>query len=122
MIAFRLQLAIVTADPYVGRELTRTTADIPLRKALVRQGVEFHVESVVSHWCPGEAVVRNLLDGRERPVTADTLVLATTNRACREPADSLDEMGVDYYLIGDCAAPRQAPFAFHEGRKLGLAL
>jgi hypothetical protein len=35
---------------------------------------------------------------------------------------ALAELNHHYHAIGDCVAPRQAPFAFHEGRKLGLSI
>jgi hypothetical protein len=34
----------------------------------------------------------------------------------------LDEMELSHHEIGDCVAPRLAPYAFYEGRKLGLTL
>jgi len=29
---------------------------------------------------------------------------------------------IRFHVIGDAAAPRQAPYAFHDGRKIVLAL
>ncbi|HJL66588.1 MAG: hypothetical protein QF705_03505 [Arenicellales bacterium] len=37
-------------------------------------------------------------------------------------AQGLGDSWIDYDLIGDAAGPRQAAFAFYEGRKAGLAV
>ncbi len=123
------QLTIVTPDPLVGKELARTTADYPLRKSLKAAGVNFMVESGIVEWTGQGARVLSLLDRSEQMIAADSLVLATTNRAedwlARELSDcelSGDEEGPDIHSIGDCVAPRQAPYAFYEGRKLGMSL
>jgi hypothetical protein len=47
-------------------------------------------------------------------------VMATTNIAFDPFPETIS--GKTLHRIGDCAAPRQAPYAFHEGRKLGLSL
>jgi pyruvate/2-oxoglutarate dehydrogenase complex dihydrolipoamide dehydrogenase (E3) component len=128
------QLTIVTPDPLVGKELARTTADYPLRKSLKTAGVNFVVESGIVEWTGQGARILSFLDGSEQVIAADSLVLATTNRAedwlTRELSGrelsgfglSGDEDGPEIHSIGDCVAPRQAPYAFYEGRKLGLAL
>ena len=46
--------------------------------------------------------------------------MATTNRAFDPLSGEL--AGIETHLIGDAAAPRQAPYAFHEGRRIALAL
>jgi hypothetical protein len=35
---------------------------------------------------------------------------------------ALTETDINFHVIGDAAAPRQAPYAFHDGRKIGLTL
>ncbi len=118
------RVTIVTPDPMVGKELARTAADYPLRKRLRSAGAQFLVESGIVDWTARGARVRCFLDGSEQLIEADSLVLATTNRAddgiVRELADGGHDF--DLHSIGDCVAPRQAPYAFFEGRKLGLAL
>jgi hypothetical protein len=52
----------------------------------------------------------------------DSLVLATTNSPANWLGDELRSIGRDIVEIGDCVAPRQAPYAFYEGRKAALAL
>ncbi|MEH6579913.1 MAG: FAD-dependent oxidoreductase [Amphritea sp.] len=118
------QLTIVTPDAVVGKEMTRTTADYPLRKTLKSAGAEFIVESGIIEWTGLGARIVSFLDGSEQVITADSLVLATTNMAEDWVARELfsDEREAEIHTIGDCVAPRQAPYAFYEGRKLGLTL
>jgi NADPH-dependent 2,4-dienoyl-CoA reductase/sulfur reductase-like enzyme len=116
------EVCLVTPDPYVGRELTRTSADIPLREKLSRLGVEFVTDSVVRAWSEEGAELHNLMTDERSMRRADTLVLACVN----EPQSGLEqELGggaFPVHAIGDCVAPRQAPAAIYEGRKLALAL
>ncbi|MCI5097631.1 MAG: FAD-dependent oxidoreductase [Rhodobacteraceae bacterium] len=116
------ELTIVTPDVYVGAELHRTTSDFQLRKVLARSGAAFHTESVVESWTGKGARIRCLLSGKVTEVEADTLVMATTNVAFDMVGLELDEMELSHHEIGDCVAPRLAPYAFYEGRKLGLTL
>jgi hypothetical protein len=52
----------------------------------------------------------------------DCLVLATTNASANWLAEELRASERNVLEIGDCAAPRQAPYAFYEGRKAALEL
>ena len=117
-------VTIVTPDPYVGKELTRTSADFPIRKRLASIGVQFVVESVVDQWHGDHATIRSLLDQKHQNIAADAIVFATTNIPFDMLEQELAEMEIDFalYAIGDCAAPRQAPFAFYDGRVVGLNL
>ena len=58
--------------------------------------------------------------GEDTRHAATALVMSTTNRAF-DPL-SAELAGIETHLIGDAAAPRQAPYAFHEGRKTALML
>jgi NADPH-dependent 2,4-dienoyl-CoA reductase/sulfur reductase-like enzyme len=115
-------VTIVTPDAHLGRELVRTGADIPLRARLAKLGVKTLTESVITNWHGDGATIRSLLDGSEQRLDFDTLVLATVNRADTEIADDLRESGSPFAAIGDCLAPRHAPAAIYEGRKLGLRM
>jgi len=55
-------------------------------------------------------------------IAASAIVTATTNSVDNSIELGLAEAGVGFHLVGDAAAPRTAPFAFHEGRKIGLAI
>ena len=113
-------VTLVTPDAYVGREITRTSADIPLRARLAKLGVAVHAESLIAEWHGDRATVRSLLDGSEHEVAASALVMSTTNRAFEPLSEELGEPGdPDIHIIGDAMAPRQAPYAFYEGRKIG---
>jgi 2,4-dienoyl-CoA reductase-like NADH-dependent reductase (Old Yellow Enzyme family) len=114
------QVIVVTPDAYVGKEITRTSADGPLRGRLARAGAQFFTEHVITRWHGNGVTVRSLLTGTEQTLAASGLVMATTNVACDPFPESLP--GKTLHRIGDCAAPRQAAFAFHDGRKVGMTL
>lgn len=114
------RVTIVTPEPFIGRELARTSADIGLRPRLAKLGVTFLTEHLIAAWHGQGATLRNLLTGEEMRHAASALVMSTTNRAF-DPL-SADLADLETHLIGDAAAPRQAPYAFHEGRKAGRAL
>ena len=111
---------IVTPEPYLGREITRTSADGPLRSRLARLGVQNHTEHVITRWHGNGATIRSLLTGAEQTLAASALVMSTTNMAFDPFPATLP--GKTLHRIGDCMAPRQAPYAFHDGRKLSLGL
>ncbi len=50
------------------------------------------------------------------------IVTATTNSVENAIELALSSSGIHFHLVGDAAAPRTAPFAFHDGRKIGLSL
>ncbi len=105
-----------------GAELVRTSADWALRQRLAKLGVETLTDAAVSEWHGDGATVVNLLDGSERRVDCDALVLATINVAETTLSDELAGSGLEVHAIGDCVAPRRANNATYEGRKLGLKL
>lgn len=114
------QVTILTPDPFVGKELQRTAADVPMRRAIRMLGVEWILEASIVEWHGDGATIIDHNTGEERLIKADTLVTATTNAPADWLMPGLMELGVKVLQIGDCAAPRQAPYAFHEGRKAGL--
>lgn len=114
------QVILVTPDAMVGKELARTSADIPIRARLAKLGVRMLTEHAISRWHGQGATVRNLLDGSEAEVAASALVMATTNRSFDPVSAELGDL--DVVLIGDAQAPRQAPYAFYEGRKCGMEI
>ena len=116
------EVSIVTPDAMIGAELTRTTADSVIRENLARLGANFLLESVIEHWHGDRADIRSLLDGSTTSVAASAIVTATTNVVYNDVELALAETDIPFHVIGDAAAPRQAPFAFHDGRKVGLAL
>ncbi len=114
------KVILVTPDPFVGKEITRTAADGALRRSLALKGVVTHPEHCIRRWHGNGATLRNLLTGQEVTVAASALVMATTNVAFDPFPEFFD--GKQTYRVGDCAAPRLAAYAFHEGRKIALSL
>ncbi len=116
------QVTIVTPDPMVGKELQRTAADFPLRRRLRRLGVRFVLESALRAWSEQGALVQSLLDASEQWLPADSLVISTTNVAEDSLTRELSGMDFEVKSVGDCVAPRTAPYAIYEGRAVGLVL
>jgi len=114
------RVTLVTPDPMVGKELARTSADIPIRAKLAQLGVGFVTEHAIARWHGQGASLLNLLTGEETEHAAAALIMATTNRSFDPNSGELADLSP--VLIGDAAAPRQAPFAFYEGRKAGLEI
>ena len=115
-----IEVTIVTPEPFVGREIARTSADGTARRRLARLGVKFLTEHCLTAWHGNGVTVRNLLTGNEETLPASALVMSTTNRAFDPFPDNFP--GKTTHRIGDCVAPRLAAYAFHEGRKLALSL
>ena len=116
------EVTLVSPHGFVGKELERTSADIPLRSKLKELGVVMITESAVTEWHGDGATVRDLLDGSERRIDCDALVLATANISETTLADELAGSGLEVHSIGDCVAPRRAHSAIYEGRRLALGL
>ncbi|KQZ49597.1 FAD-dependent oxidoreductase [Ensifer sp. Root558] len=116
------EVALLTPDPFVGKELQRTAADVPMRQALRKLGVTWIVEASVIEWHGNGATIVDHTTGECRFIDADALVTATTNAPADWLMPGLAERGIATRQIGDCAAPRQAPYAFYEGRKAGLEI
>jgi hypothetical protein len=111
---------LVTPDAMVGKELTRTAADGALRRALAARGAQMVTEHCITRWHGNGATLRNMLTGKESQVAGLALVMATTNVAFDPFPERIE--GKTLIRIGDCAAPRLAAYAFHDGRKAALAL
>lgn len=115
-------VTLVTPEAMVGRELVRTSADFPLRRRLRALDVTFQVESAIARWHGDAADLLDLVTGRTSRIEADSLVMAGSRQAADWLVQDLARMGVPFTAIGDCTAPRQAPWAFHDGCKAGLEL
>lgn len=112
----------VTADPMIGRDIMRTSADIPIRAKFKQAGIEVLTSSAIAEWHGDGATILDILDQTTRRIDADTLVLAVTNTAETTLLDELRELRIPTHAVGDCVAPRHAPAATVEGRRLGLTL
>jgi 2,4-dienoyl-CoA reductase-like NADH-dependent reductase (Old Yellow Enzyme family)/thioredoxin reductase len=114
------QVVIVTPEPFVGKEIARTAADGAARRRLAKLGVKFLTEHCLTRWHGNGVTVKNMLTGEEDTLAASGLVMATTNRSFDPWPEGFQ--GKATHRIGDCAAPRLAAYAFHEGRKVALGL
>jgi hypothetical protein len=76
----------------------------------------------VTRWDDEGAHVRSALDGAERVIPADTLVLATTNTPETAVTEDLSAAGYPgaVQIVGDALAARSAVQAIFEGRVAGL--
>lgn len=115
-------VTMLSPDPFIGKELQRSAADVPLRRRLKQLGVDWLLEVSVLRWHGDGATLLDHNTGGQSFVEADCLVLATTNAAANQLAEELLSSQQAVLEIGDCAAPRQAPYAFFEGRKVALDL
>lgn len=111
-------VTIVTPDAMVGQALLRMADDATARAELARLGVRFVTEHAIIEWTGQAARCRSLLTGEEQQIDADTLVLATGNRADPELADALRGLGLAPLVIGDALAPRQAAAAIRDGLQM----
>ena len=114
------KVTIVTPGAVVGAELSRTAADGAVRRRLGALGVRMLTEHRLVRWHGNGVTVRSFLTGEDEVIATSGLVMATTNRAFDPFPEGVE--GKTLHRIGDVAAPRLAAYAFHEGRKLGLAL
>jgi 2,4-dienoyl-CoA reductase-like NADH-dependent reductase (Old Yellow Enzyme family) len=114
------QVVLVTPEAFVGKEIARTAADGAARKRLAQLGVRMITESAIAEWHGNGATVQSLLTGAKEIIAASALVMSTTNRAFDPFPEGI--AGKQVLRIGDCAAPRLAAYAFHEGRKIALGL
>ncbi len=112
------EVTLISSWPMVGYAIQRTAGDWELRGQLARLGVRWQTEAVVTAWDDEGAHVRSYLDGAERVVPADTLVLATTNVPETSVADGLPAARV----VGDALAARLAVHAIYDGRVAGMAI
>ena len=84
--------------------------------------MDWLTDTSVAEWHGDGATVIDHLTGETRRITGDCLAMATTNMANDALATDLRAAGRAFRSLGDCAAPRQAPYAFHDGRRAGLEI
>ena len=61
-------------------------------------------------------------NGKSDSLEADTVVLALGNKPNRELASQLEELGIEFNIVGDCAGVGKILRALKEGFHAGLAL
>lgn len=60
--------------------------------------------------------------GKEKSITADTVILAMGARPDDELMKSLKERGLPVFAVGDCVEPRKAIDAIQEGFSIGCGI
>ncbi len=115
-------VTIVSGWPMLGYWIQRTAGDGQLRARLAQLGASWRTETVVTAWHGDGASIRSLLDGKERRIEADALVLATSNTAQTDLADALRTGVSDLHVIGDANGARLAVHAIYEARALARRL
>ena len=115
-------VTVVTWLPVIGAELTRTTADWPVRRRFKQLGVQTFTETAIREWRGDGATLIDLRDGEETEIAADALVLAGIPVAEDGLARDLADSDLEPHSIGDAVHPRRVHMAIHEGRKVALAL
>jgi hypothetical protein len=110
-----------------GAEKAAAALDVSLtgdttRERFAKLGIEVVLCSAVSRWQGNTATIRNLYTGDEEQRDFDSLVLACTNHVDDGLARALAGAGIEVHQIGDSVAARTALMAFHEARKLAIAL
>ena len=116
------RVTVVSWLPVIGAELTRTTADGPVRRRFKQLGVQTYTETAIKDWRGDGATLIDLRDGEETVLAADSLVLAGIPVAEDWLASELEDSGLEIHNIGDSVHPRRVHMAIHEGRKVGLGL
>ena len=105
----------------VGENLGRTTGWIH-RAELMHRGVEM-LPGVTYHRID-DAGLHITVDGEERTLDVDNVVICTGQESLREPYDELLALGVKAHLIGgaDVAAELDAKRAIDQGTRLAASL
>ena len=124
------ETATFLADPKKEVTLIEMLKDLALdeerinRKLLLRRlgekGVKVRVMTQAKAIGPEGVEVE--FNGRREILPADTVVLAIGVKANRELEESIKNLNVKIYTIGDCASPRKALEAIQEGFRAALEI
>ena len=115
-------VTIVTGAEKAAGALDVSLTGDTTRERFARLGIEVVLCSAVTRWHGRTATIRNLYTGDEEVRDFDSLVLACTNHVDDALARALAGSGMTVHQIGDSVAARTALMAFHEARKLAIAL
>jgi hypothetical protein len=86
-------------------------------------GVTVHPMTAVRAWRDGEAVLQEVVSGRERTLDRiDGVVLVTGWEADDALGRELEARGVRARHVGDCVAPRRLQFAVFDGYMAGIEI
>jgi 2,4-dienoyl-CoA reductase (NADPH2) len=112
-------VTLVEMQSRLGKDIGYTTRWTVLQD-LRRYGVDTLIGAKVERITPGGVVV--VVDGEERLIEVDTVVLATGVSPRTSLYQSLRDRVSELHLIGDAKRPRKAYDAMHEGFEVGMAI
>ncbi|HUY45528.1 MAG TPA: mycofactocin system FadH/OYE family oxidoreductase 1 [Streptosporangiaceae bacterium] len=110
------QVAVVTPDPVVGTQLSRTGDLSDANARLQRAGVTREVRSLLREAGGGRALLEDVWTGAQREIGCAVLV----DCGHRAADESLLDATTATHRAGDCVAPRTAGEAVLEGRRKAL--
>ncbi len=113
------RVTVLEMLPKVGAGIGRSTKWI-VYGLLKRFGVATHTKVEVK--AIEEGTVRAVMDGEEKLIPADSVILATGYTPADELAAPLKELGLKVEVIGDAAGGGSALTAIHQGYHLGCSL
>ncbi|MGI9449573.1 MAG: FAD-dependent oxidoreductase, partial [Geminicoccaceae bacterium] len=114
------QVTLLTSALHAGHQLAHTSSIGLLYNDFAAKGIEVITSSAALAIQEESVRIRNLINGEERDIAVDNVVLATLPKAADELASALADADIAHHAIGDCVAPRLATMAIYEARKLAL--
>ncbi len=116
----RVQLLTKSYYPGVYNLDQNTTPHLYAK--LYRNGVKFMPNTWVREIGESRAIAYNVYTNEDYAIEVDTVVLALGGRASASLSKYLRQSGREFYLIGDCMAPRNMEYATLEGHQVGRAI
>jgi hypothetical protein len=84
-------------------------------------GATLITEGAITEW-HGDGATILVFGAKDRHISADSLVLSTTNVPERSLSEELERKSLPHNIVGDAVAARTAVMAIYEGRKLAMKL
>ena len=119
LLDHKKDVTLVEMLPHIAADTEEINRKVLLR-SLGEIGAQIRVLTKVTGILPGGVEME--FGGRKEILPVDTVVLAVGTRANDELEAILREESLEFYKIGDCATPRKAIDAIHEGFKAGLRI
>lgn len=110
------EITIVEMLPEIGKDIGLST------RWCFMQDLQTHGVKVITSAKVTEVTARGVsieCPEGQRTLEADTVVIATGSKPCRELEASLQELGIPYHVIGDAAKIGKAFDAIHQGYEVG---
>jgi 2,4-dienoyl-CoA reductase-like NADH-dependent reductase (Old Yellow Enzyme family)/thioredoxin reductase len=119
LLDHKKDVTLVEMLPHIAADTEEINRKVLLR-SLGEKGAQIRVLTKVTGILPGGVEME--FGGRKEILPVDTIVLAVGTRANDELEAILREESLEFYKIGDCATPRKAIDAIHEGFKAGVRI